>query len=218
MLRVLLMTVVYVAGDELAEKQYSAARAWLQRNSHRSGPGHANHTVGARALLADVFQRFQITSMVDAPCGDWNYMKLVNLSGIDYQGFDISEVQIERHKQRYTRDGVRFGVLNLVTTVPPRADLVLSREFWFHIRPEVAARVLQNVRASGARYLITTTHPDVRSNRQPANLWGHGEDWGYYDINVEKPPLSLSAKSMVAEARETFSWPKYPRYLRMYRL
>ena len=210
-----------VRADALSDQQAAAAHSWLLRHNHASGPGGlGNHfSAAARKLLADIFVTFHIKSMVDIPCGDWEYMQWVNLTGVDYHGFDISKVLIQRHQRRFLRPGVQFDVLNLVTTVPPKADLVLSREMWFHVRPEVGARALRNVRASGARYQITSTHPDVKANKIPTDLWGHGRDWGYYDINVELTPFNLSRTSIVAQTKESMHWATNPqRYLRMYDL
>jgi hypothetical protein len=148
-----------------------------------------------RCSNARFFKKFNIRSFVDAPCGDSAWMQLVNLTGIDYTGLDISPQYIGGHQQKFGRPsypGVRFGVFDLLlNNVPPAADAVMSRELWFHIRPEHALMALNNIRRSGAKYLITSTHPNVTENAaEPAALAGTGKggDWGYYDVNVELPP------------------------------
>ena len=114
---------------------------------------------------------------------------------------------------------MRFGVLDLLNNVPPTADVLMSRELWFHIRPEHAMMALNNIRRSGARYLITSTHPHVTKNAaEPAGILGTpGGDWGYYDVNVELPPFNLRREDVVDEAEERHRQGQ-KRLLRVYRL
>jgi hypothetical protein len=207
------------------ERQEAAADRWIRRGRGRSGPGSVfNSTVGVRTMLAHVFAKYAIRSMVDIPCGDWQWMRLVDLSGVDYVGMDVGRGLVDANTQLYGRQGVSFRYGNLVTTPPPRADLVLSREFLFHLPMALGARAVQNVRRSGARYLLTTTHPTVRANMPLRDIWrwiGQRENqtaWGYYDVNVELPPFDLRRHDVLEEAAETIGWNSYRRVLRMYKL
>ncbi len=39
--------------------------------------------------LPKIFEKYIIESMLDIPCGDFNWMRKVNLNGINYVGADI---------------------------------------------------------------------------------------------------------------------------------
>ena len=54
----------------------------------------------------------------------------------------------------------RFQVLDLVTTIPPQADLVLCRDCLVHLSANDILKALRNIVASGARYLLSTTFVD----------------------------------------------------------
>ncbi len=47
------------------------------------------HTEYIRKELANLFVKYSIKTITDAPCGDWNWMRMVDLSSYVYNGFDI---------------------------------------------------------------------------------------------------------------------------------
>jgi tetratricopeptide (TPR) repeat protein len=60
-----------------------ATRFWHPTAESRSGPGSGSDeiTEGTRAVLDKVLRGLHVQSMLDIGCGDWNWMKLLNLSG-----------------------------------------------------------------------------------------------------------------------------------------
>ncbi len=87
----------------------------------RSGSGSVqSQTSGIIEALPVLFERFEIRSVLDIPCGDFNWMKNVNLSQVDYTGADIVKALITENATLYARDGIRFRRLNLITDpLPP---------------------------------------------------------------------------------------------------
>jgi hypothetical protein len=66
-----------------------ATRVW---GSAESGSGIGSElaaTENVSAYLPELFQRLQVSKFLDAPCGDWNWMRRVDLSGVDYFGGDV---------------------------------------------------------------------------------------------------------------------------------
>ena len=62
---------------------------WTESESV-SGIGSAMaQTAEIRRHLPDVFFRFNIQSMLDIPCGDFNWMQHIDLANIQYTGGDI---------------------------------------------------------------------------------------------------------------------------------
>lgn len=60
-----------------------------ESNAHESisGPGSSVlNTVEIRDLLQDVIINYNIKSILDLGCGDWNWFQLINLSGVQYEG------------------------------------------------------------------------------------------------------------------------------------
>ena len=166
-----------------------------------NGPGSTVAlTEGIRGWLPGLFERYGIKSMLDAPCGDWNWLRLVDLGRIDYLGWDCLPALVEQCSQRVA-DGDCVGTPNAVfecvnlLTVPevPQVDLILSRDFLAHLPNQPAQRVLDKFKASGSRYLLTSHYPhaDNRFVYDPKDF-----AWiGYAEraINLEALPFSLGA-------------------------
>lgn len=143
-------------------------KAWSSRES-RSGTGSEyKYTAQLRSAMPGLFQTFGIRTILDAPCGDFNWMRhVVAETGIAYVGGDIVKAMIEDNQQKYGTDGIRFQHLDITTGTLPQADMMMVRDCLFHLSYADNMAFLDNFLSSGIPYLFTTTHlpgPDV-SNR-----------------------------------------------------
>ena len=140
----------------------------------RSGAGSTRER-GAhfRAALVEVFERFEIRSIVDAPCGDFNWMRDV-ITDHDYAGIDIVESLIHANRERYPNR--RFQCADLTRDPLPKADLIFCRDCLVHFSYADIRAAIDNFRRSGSRYLFTTSFPnatniDIRTGGwRPLNL------------------------------------------------
>ncbi len=75
-----------------AEKLFTriyARNSWRDAES-RSGPGSTiARTDLLRSRLSDMVRELQVRSLLDVPCGDFNWMRLTELPGVDYVGADV---------------------------------------------------------------------------------------------------------------------------------
>ena len=154
----------------------------------RSGTGSGlAETARIRAELPTLLRRLGIRRLLDVPCGDFHWMRHVDLRGVEYVGGDIVEAIVERNQALYDDPGRRRFVRVDLTTGPlPGADLVLCRDCLVHLSYANIARALAAVRSSGARYLLTTTFPSRDANDDSAD-----GDWR--PLNLERAPFSLPA-------------------------
>jgi hypothetical protein len=167
-------------------------RAYEQVSYHRehsgswSGPGSTPAaTREIVEFLPRVIERYGIRSIGDMPCGDWTWMKEIDLGGVDYTGYDIVEFLIRENRRKHP--GVRFEVLDILNGDIGRFDLIICRDFLFHVRTEDAVKALSKFRASGSSYLLSTSFPQMEQNTDLPR----GEHYGYRDINLERPPYNL---------------------------
>ncbi|MBM4069886.1 MAG: class I SAM-dependent methyltransferase [Planctomycetes bacterium] len=116
------------------------------------------------AVLPELFRDFGIRSILDAPCGDFSWMRHVDLGNIAYLGGDIVDDLIVRN-QAHAREGVAFRRIDLLNDVLPAVDLILCRDCLVHFSFEYIFQALANLCASNATYLLTTTFPLWRRNR-----------------------------------------------------
>ncbi|SCG60864.1 class I SAM-dependent methyltransferase [Micromonospora halophytica] len=133
--------------------------AWLKGEQQwsRSGAGSEIEATGElRAALPGVLARLGARSLLDVGCGDFNWMREVEL-GVEYTGVDIVESVIRANTESHASPHRSFRCLDAVQGPLPRADAVLCREVLFHLSFADAERVLANIRSCGARHLIATS-------------------------------------------------------------
>jgi hypothetical protein len=165
-----------------------ALSAW---GSWESGSGHGSElgaTQNVIAYLPEVFRRLQVSKFLDAPCGDWNWMRQVDLSGIDYVGADLVSSVIVRNSQQYARPGVRFIQADLTKDPLPAVDMILCRDCWVHLSFEDIAAILKNFRRTGATWLLVSNTPSHDRNRDQRT----GIDWRH--LNLRLPPFNFPSE------------------------
>jgi hypothetical protein len=130
-----------------------------------SGPGsEIEQTRVLIAGLPPLFRELGLSSVLDIPCGDFYWMKTVDLGEIAYTGADIVEELIAQNRAKYAGRRVRFECLDLIRDRLPSVDLIFCRDCLIHLSNEDALRALRNICDSGARYLLTTTFTDREAN------------------------------------------------------
>lgn len=108
-------------------------RNYWKGSDSTSGTGSSiEYTANLRSQLPRLFARFSIKSIVDAPCGDFNWMRdVVSNTSVDYTGGDIVKPLTQQLKEIYTSDAVRFLHLDITKDPLPHADLMICRDCLF---------------------------------------------------------------------------------------
>ena len=133
-------------------------RNLIQMEGSVSGPGSdLENTKIISSELPRLFHRLQIRTLLDIPCGDFNWMNTVDLNGVEYLGADIVREIVRIDQENYTAEGVSFKHLDLLRDPLPAVDLVLCRDCLVHLCYDDINLALQNIRVSHSTYLLTTT-------------------------------------------------------------
>jgi SAM-dependent methyltransferase len=138
-------------------------RAWHSNESISGNGSELKQTQQLINELPNLFKKYDIRSVLDIPCGDFNWMQHVDRTGIDYIGADIVEPLIEANKQKYP--DVHFQHLDLTKSELPKVDLILARDVFVHMTYETIIAALENIINSGCKYLLTTSFTGMDSNR-----------------------------------------------------
>ncbi len=117
---------------------------WGAETSQSGLGSELDATSSLRRDLSQLLKRFEVTTLLDLPCGDFTWMAQMNLGGITYVGADI--------------------VPDIIAV-----DLVLCRDCLVHLSFANIHRAIANLKRSGARWLLTTTFPDASANRDIAD-------------------------------------------------
>jgi len=149
--------------------------------------------------LPVLLQKYKIQSILDIPCGDWNWMKNVDLCGASYIGADIVKPLIEENKTKYP--SVDFRALDLTSDDLPKVDLVFVRDCFGHLTNENVHKALENIKRSGSKYLLATSFTRWTSNPDI-------EDGGWKCLNLLVEPFTLKPIYLINEEFEV----GYPHY------
>ena len=133
---------------------------------HPCGPGSTfRYTENLRLNLGEFLKKHNITSMVDAPCGDYSWMSVTDLPSIqEYIGGDIVEFLIEANQQKYPNHV--FKQIDLTQDMLPDVDLLFCRDCLLHLSFEDIDNVFKNISRSNIKYvLLSNWYEDAENSR-----------------------------------------------------
>jgi hypothetical protein len=130
-----------------------------------SGDGSTlEYTANLRETLPELFQQFEIESILDAPCGDYNWFRHVTRGDVHYVGGDIVSELIDRNNEKFQDQYTGFIMLDIINDELPESDLWFCRDVLFHFSYVDIFKTLENFAASEIKYLFTTTHTRCTAN------------------------------------------------------
>ncbi len=148
-----------------------------------SGPGSSvEQTRTLVTQLPMVLRSLGVRTLLDLPCGDFHWMRTVDLTGMQYIGGDIVPEMIAANQRDYGCEGRVFRHLDLLTDPLPAADLLLCRDCLVHFPFADAHRALANIKRSSITWLLTTTFPG-----RARNVEGVMGRWR--PLNLQQPPF-----------------------------
>lgn len=157
---------------------------WGDPESASGGGSGTSATDTIRRELPAILQRHGIRSLLDAPCGDFHWMKHIAGELEHYHGVDIVRDLVERNTRLYGTERIRFACADITSDRLPAADAVLCRDCFIHLPTRLIRAALANFRASGIRYLLLTTDRDVETY--------HDIPIGSFRrVNFTRPPFSF---------------------------
>lgn len=137
-----------------------------------------------RGLLPDLLESVGARTLLDAPCGDFNWLRYVDLRGVEYTGADVVPELVGRNQREYGGVDRSFIVLDITRDLPPRSDVILCRDCFIHLSFGHARAAVANFKRSGSSFLFATTHAGVAENTDtPSGGWRR--------VNLLLPPFSF---------------------------
>ena len=150
----------YILKGDL-EKRFTAIyklNYWGNIESASGGGSTSKVTANLREKLPYLLRNYHITSICDAPCGDFSWMKSV-ISEVDvrYKGVDIVPDLISQLCVFATKN-ISFEKGDIRTFNFDGYDLVLVRDCLFHFSYTDINAFLENLSRYDYKYLLTTSY------------------------------------------------------------
>ena len=149
-----------------------------------SGPGSSPvNTAEYRAFVQRFMHDNGVRTVTDLGCGDWQFSRLIDWSGVRYTGLDLVPHLITSNESRYGGPGVTFRVLETIDDLPG-GDLLLCKEVLQHLPNAAVADYLRHIRKKYRLALLTNfVLPEqlVNSDIAPGRS---------RPLRLERPPFS----------------------------
>jgi SAM-dependent methyltransferase len=152
-----------------------------------------------RLEIPILLKQFQISSILDVPCGDLHWMKEILNITTNYTGADISRNIVNQNKKKFKQ--CNFLQLDVVEQIPGYYDLIFCRDLLVHLPLDHAVRALKNFCMSGSKYLLTTTFTD-RDTNDDFNYSSEIVQWRPLNLSIEPFNLPVPMTLIVEECRE----------------
>ncbi len=180
---------------------YSNARWPPQFRPSPSGPGSDRGiaTETSLAILRQLIVEKNISTMIDVPCGDvnWIFYSYETDSLRLYVGLDIVRPVVEFNQKRFAfHSNKLFYWWDAVNCALPKHsiwgglqsfDMIHARDVIMHLPLAAGQLFLCHVMFSGARWLVATTFPNA-TNKEI--LYGQ-----FYENNLHAEPFSLPKRA-----------------------
>ncbi|MEI8210010.1 MAG: class I SAM-dependent methyltransferase [Methylococcales bacterium] len=150
----------------------------------------------ARDGLQQLIVAHEIRTILDAPCGDFNWFQMIDFNG-DYIGVDVVEELITNNLIRHGNNHRKFMSMDIIREKLPLADLVLCRECLNHLSLLDGIHAINNLIASTNKLLVLTHYPDLKHNiDQPASF-------RYRQLNFTLSPFFLRQPDFLIDESDT---------------
>ncbi|HEY5589325.1 MAG TPA: class I SAM-dependent methyltransferase [Candidatus Paceibacterota bacterium] len=163
-------------------------------NSSESKSGRGSTIEQTKTLIQELeilLVDLGIESILDIPCGDYNWMQKVKKANIKYIGADIVKPLIKANKEKFKeQENVEFKTIDIINDPLPKCDLIFVRDCFVHLSFQEISKSIQNIKKSGSKYLLTTTFPNHKENVNSSN-------GGWRTINLVEEPFNLSTPLLV---------------------
>ncbi|OAQ38605.1 hypothetical protein A5893_14425 [Pedobacter psychrophilus] len=161
---------------------------WGDSDSISGGGSNLIQTEIIRKEIPLLLKKYGIGFMIDAPCGDFFWMKLIGdeLDNIliKYEGHDIVQEIIDLNIENYANEVKSFHLSDLTLNKLPKADLILTRDCLVHLSFKNIKKVLKNYKKAGIKYLLTTTFTNRKNNIDIT-------DGEWRPLNLQKAPFNF---------------------------
>ena len=180
--------------------RYYQDNFWSHDESLSGSGSSVYSTESLRCKLSGLLEKYKIKSILDIPCGDYNWMKLLERYGVRYLGADVVREMVDRNNKDYRDDRTEFSVIDVTKGSLPKVDLILTRDCFVHFSYEAIAEAVSQVKKSESTYFLATSFPSWKRNFDiKTGFWR--------PLNLSKPPFNFPepVETVLEESEENWS-------------
>lgn len=194
----LLMAIIHFMNRWRRKKMFQRVykkRLWGSDESFSGVGSEKKNTIITVQIINKLIKEFAIQSILDAPCGDYNWIKAALPQELNYTGIDIVPEMISDLNETFGSPTRTFLQRDLVLKeiIIPAVDLIICRDLLVHLTFQEGTRVLDNFKRSGSRYLLVTSFegPNRTSIKNQELTLNYG-DFGWRPLDLRSDPYNCS--------------------------
>jgi SAM-dependent methyltransferase len=172
---------------------------WNENGFSRSG-AEIRVNKGYVALLQDFMQKNHIHKVVDLGCGDWQFSRYIDWSGIEYIGYDVVKYVIERNQKNFAQPSIMFIQGDALEIELPEADLLICKDVLQHLSNEDILQLLEQLYKFKHCLITNDVNHVTLSSKNPDILRGD-----YRPLDLTRPPFNLEGKKLLTFRAAGFS-------------
>jgi len=148
-----------------------------------SGAGSTlEYTAQLRPRLSRLLAKLQVKSLLDAPCGDFEWFKEVTVpANMLYVGMDIVRDLIRKNQSEFSSSTRLFCAGDITVDPLPKVDLMMCRDCLFHLPNASVGAFFENFLVSQIPWLLLTSHHNPGNEELSVRR-------GFRKINFEVSP------------------------------
>jgi glycosyltransferase involved in cell wall biosynthesis len=164
-------------------EQFYAKKIWGGGSGESANP---EFTKDYRLFLQNFLRQHNVRSVLDLGCGDWQFSRLMDWSGIEYTGIDAAQPVIESNQKNYAANNLRFIQGDINKMALPQADLAIIKDVLQHWSNAAILKLIPKLRNFPFVLLV--------NDFQSRNIDCQNGDWRRLNLNA--PPFNLGAKEV----------------------
>lgn len=166
---------------------------WNKEGEPFSGRGsYAENLRPYMKLLQAFLKSGKIHSVADAGCGDWEFSRFMNWSGIDYRGYDVVASVVKKDQIRYGSDHIQFFHSNFLAEPLPPADLLICKHVLQHLSNEDIQRFIPQFKNFKYCLITNEVYPSSLSSDNPDIPVGSGRK-----VDLSQPPFNVKGSKIL---------------------
>lgn len=141
-----------------------------KKNIWRYGSGEGSletYTIPYRKFLVKFLIDYDIKTILDIGCGDWQFSKLIDWSNYDYTGIDCVQSVIDNNNSIYGKKNIKFlycDILNDINKLKINYDLIILKDVIIHWPNEQIRIMLPLMKGKATYILLINTKEQIIDN------------------------------------------------------
>ena len=162
---------------------------WSSKESVPGLGSEYKNTINLRNEIVKLIKNYKIESILDAPCGDFNWINSLINKNLKYIGGDIVSNLIDQNNKIYKNDNIIFIPLDITSDKLPNSNLMICRDCLIHLSFKNIKLFFENFRNSNINYLLLTSYKLKDSSKVIKNI--DITDGEFREIDLSVHPFNL---------------------------